>query len=75
MPALISLTATRRRTGVLLLGKPNLAHAALADYLKQPIGTDDAAHRGPLRKGAGFECYLVVTGRASNRGSIFIIVP
>ena len=38
--SLDQLEATRRRTGSLLLGQPNFAHAALTDHFEQPVRAD-----------------------------------
>ena len=46
IPALISLTATRRLTGSRLLGHPDAAHAPFADLLEQLVAAGD--HRSDL---------------------------
>ena len=46
MPGLMILSATRRRTGSLLLGHVDDAHAALADLLEELVRPDAVA--GPL---------------------------
>ena len=38
MPALMTLSATCRRTGSRLLGEPDLAHPAFADALEEAVG-------------------------------------
>ena len=43
MPALMSLSATVRRTGCGLLGHVDRAHAPLADRLEQLVRADDRA--------------------------------
>ena len=40
MPSLMTFSATRRRTGSVLLGHVDDAHAALADLLEQLVGAD-----------------------------------
>ena len=43
MPSLMTFSATLRRTGSLLLGHVDDAHAALADLLQELVGADRAA--------------------------------
>ena len=44
MPGLMILSATLRRTGCVLLGHVNDAHAPFADLLEQMVGTDPRPH-------------------------------
>ena len=45
MPGLMTLSATLRRTGLLLLGHEDGAHAPLADLLEQLVRPDRRARR------------------------------
>ena len=45
MPGLMSLSATLRRIGLLLLGAPDDAHAAFADPLEQPVAAEPSVRR------------------------------
>ena len=45
MPGLMTLSATRRRTGCLLLGHVDDAHPPLADLLEQLVGADELPGR------------------------------
>ena len=65
MPGLMTFRATLRRTGCVLLGHEDDAHAALADLLQQLVGADDRA--GPLRRSAAGRSSAVGAGGGGSR--------
>ena len=71
MPGLMILSATRRRTGCLLLGHEDDAEAAFADLLQQLVGADDRARLlGNRLHGSGA---LSVEGRSIEKAAHIIV--
>ena len=67
MPSLMTLRATRRRTGFVLLGEVDHAHTAFADQLQKPVGPDSfrsaRCSRRALGRSVGIDGTSVRHGR------------
>ena len=70
MPGLMTLSATLRRTGCVLLGHEDGAHAAFADFLEQLVWPDDGSGAFGDRGMASGKGRIILGTRVDRRASV-----